>query len=330
VTPAAGAAVIHRPRPILGIVTRAHAHKLALAACALASAAAALLTPTAPARTTAVVPPPRVTLIGDSIAAAIAYVQDARSVLGQGVDLRLEVTPCRRLAQESCPYGGQRPPTAIDLVHSLGDALGQTVIVAVGYNDFEAAYAGNIEDTLDALGAAHVTRVIWPTLRAERHSYLDMNDDIRAAAAKHPEMTVADWNVYSRSHPDWFQPDGLHLTADGATAMATLLHDTLADLGIPAAAPPPPPPPSRVAIVSSELRAGHVGRAYAATLVARGGTKPYRWRRMLGRLPGGLRLLAAGRLAGVPRAGGTFAPVVRVTDAHGISATRRLTLRIRT
>lgn len=308
---------------------RAHARKLALAACALALTASASLALGAPAHTGATGPPPRVTLIGDSIAAAIAYVQDARAVLGQGIDLHLEATPCRRLAQESCPYQGQRPPTVIDLVHSLGDALGQTVIVAVGYNDFEAAYAGNIEDTLTALRAANVTRVIWPTLRAERHSYLDMNDDIRAAAAKHPELTVADWNVYSRSHPDWFQPDGLHLTADGATAMATLLHNALDGLGIPVATPPPPPSPGRVAILSAGLRAGHVGRAYAATLVARGGTQPYRWRRMLGRLPAGVRLLSDGRLAGVPRAAGTFAPLVRVTDARGISATRRLTLRIR-
>jgi hypothetical protein len=302
---------------------RAHASKLALASCALALLAAAL-TPPAPAQRGAAVPPPRVTLIGDSIAASVAYVPDARTMLGQGIDLQLQATPCRRLSQQSCPYNGVRPPTVIDLVQSLGDALGSTVVVAVGYNDFEDAYAGNIEDTLTALGAAHVTRVIWVTLRAERHSYLNMNDDIQAAAAKHPEMTVADWNVYSRSHADWFQPDGLHLTAVGSIAFATLLHDTLVDLGIPL----PPPSPARVTIVSSALRAGRVGRTYAATLVAHGGAKPYRWRWTLGRLPTGVKVLASGRLAGTPRAAGSFAPVVRVTDAHGVSATRRLTLRI--
>jgi hypothetical protein len=297
-----------------------------LAALALALAAVAVLATGAHARPTDGTPP-RVTLIGDSIAASIAYVQDARTVLGQGVDLQLQVTPCRRLAQESCPYNGVRPPTVIDLVHSLGDALGSTVIVAVGYNDFEDAYAGNIEDTLDALRAAHVTRVIWPTLRAERHSYLNMNDDIRAAAAMHPEVTVADWNMYSRSHPDWFQPDGLHLTSDGSVALSTLLHDALVDLGIPL--PPSASPPARITIVSSALRAGRVGRTYTATLVAQGGTPPYRWRWTLGRLPTGMRLLANGRLAGTPRTAGSFAPVVRVTDARGISASRRLTLRIR-
>jgi len=308
-------------------MTGVHVMKLALASCALALSAAALVTPGAPALPATVAPPPRVTLIGDSIASSIAYVQQARTALGQGIDLQLQVTPCRRLAQESCPYNGVRPPTAIDLIQSLGDALGPTVIVAVGYNDFEDAYAGNIEDTLAALQAAHVTRVIWLTLRAERHSYLDMNDDIQAAAAKHPEVTVADWNTYSRSHPDWFQPDGLHLTSDGSVAFATLLHDTLVDLGIPLQ--PVAPPPAHITIASSVLRAGRVGSTYAATLVAHGGTKPYRWRWTLGRLPTGVRLLAGGRLAGTPRAAGSFTPLVRVTDANGLSATRRLTLQIR-
>ena len=35
-----------------------------------------------------------------------------------------------------------------------------------------------------------------------------MNADIVAAAQKHPELEVIDWNVYSRSHPEWFQNDG--------------------------------------------------------------------------------------------------------------------------
>jgi len=304
--------------------------KVALASCALALAGIAVLAETAPARPAATGPPPRVTLFGDSIASAISYDPKARTVLGQGIDLRLEATPCRRLAQESCPYNGVRPPTVIDLVKAPGETLGDTVIVAVGYNDFEAAYADNIEDVLTALHADHVTRVLWVTLRAERHPYVTMNDAISTAASRHPELTVVDWNVYSRSHPDWFQPDGLHLNSAGAEAMAALFHDSLEALGIPVATPKPTPPSLRpVSIVSSALRSGSLGRKYSVALVARGGTKPYRWRRALGHIPAGLRLLADGRLSGVPRSAGSFAPVVRVTDARGVTATRKLTLRIR-
>jgi len=71
--------------------------------------------------------------------------------------------------------------------------------------------------------------VWWLTLRAAHHGYVNMNDDIEAAAKQHPELTVVDWNVYSRSHPDWFQDDGLHLLHSGADAMATLIHQTLLD-----------------------------------------------------------------------------------------------------
>src|ERR1700694_926610 len=176
---------------------------------------------------------PHVTVISDSVADAIASTPEARSLLAQGIDLELELAPCRRVAQASCPDKGGRSPTVIDLVHTLGSQLGSTVVIAVGYNDFEAAYAGNIEDALAALGRAGVTRVLWLTLRANRQSYVAMNDDIGATAARHPEMTVVDWNLYSRSRPDWFQLDGLHLNSAGAKAMAMLIHQALSDLGIP-------------------------------------------------------------------------------------------------
>ena len=60
-----------------------------------------------------------------------------------------------------------------------------------------------------------------------------MNDEIVAAAAQHPEVTVVDWNVYSRSHPEWFQADGLHMLAGGAAAMAGLIHQGSSRRGSP-------------------------------------------------------------------------------------------------
>jgi lysophospholipase L1-like esterase len=267
---------------------------------------------------------PRVTVIGDSVASSVGFDRDALAILAQGIDLQLQLAPCRRVGQSSCPYDGSRPPTVIQLVPTLGQALGSTVIIAVGYNDFESAYAGDIEDALTALRQAGVTRVLWATMREERDQYQSMNDDIRAAAARHPEMTVVDWNLYSRSHPDWFQPDGLHLQAAGAEAMATLFHKSLVGLGIPVA-----PPAAKLIIPREVLPVGTVGRAYAARLVARGGAQPYRWSRALGTLPAGLRLERGGQIRGTPRAVGTFGVIVRATDARGSSTTRRFILRVR-
>ncbi len=266
-------------------------------------------------------------MIGDSVPDAIAYESEALATLRRGADVDLELAPCRRVGQTSCPYKDSTPPTVLQLVEKLGRTLaGSTVIVAVGYNDFEQAYAGNIEDALTALRALDVQHVLWLTLRAERQSYLAMNDMIRAAAERHPEMSVVDWNLYSRSHPDWFQPDGLHLTWQGARALATLLHETMVKLGIVAEAVPPER--RALTVSAAPVRRGRAGKPYAARLVAKGGKAPYRWTRASGVVPRGLRLTAAGRLTGTPTARGRFTFVVRVTDAARTSATRRVVLRI--
>lgn len=173
---------------------------------------------------------PTVTLIGDSVADEIAYLASARALVGQGVRLRLEVAPCRRLTAESCTVAGYRPQTALELVRTRGRTLGQVAIVAVGYNDYEHTFARDAGTVLAALRRAGVQQVLWLTLRANHHAYLPMNDALRELATTTPWLTVVDWNRYSRSHPDWFKADGLHLTHAGATAMATLLHRALAAL----------------------------------------------------------------------------------------------------
>jgi len=269
-----------------------------------------------PARPTAA---QHVTLIGDSVADAIPGDDSAVAILRQGIDLDLEVAPCRRVEGDGCPYQGVRPPSAVQLVQSMGSKLGDNVVVAVGYNDFEDQYAGNVEDAINALTAAGVKRVFWLTLRAARHPYLTMNDAIAQAAARHPQVTVIDWNVYSRSHPDWFQTDGLHLLGPGAEAMATLIHKTLLAAGVAAK-------PAR--IMTTALPVAHLGKAYRARLAAVAGVGPYRWS-LLERAPSGIHLAPNGTVTGTPRAKpGRYRFDVRLRDAIGSLATRRLMLRI--
>jgi sirohydrochlorin ferrochelatase len=283
----------------------------ALVALAALTAAAA-----SPARPSGI---QHVTLIGDSVADAIPGDDSAVAILRQGIDLDLEVAPCRRVEGDGCPYQGVRPPSAVQLVQTMGSKLGDTVIVAVGYNDFEDQYAGNIEDAINALTAAGVKRIFWLTLRAARHPYLTMNDDIAQAAARHSQVSVVDWNVYSRSHPDWFQTDGLHLLGPGAEAMATLIHKSLLAAGVAAK-------PARV--TTTALPAAHRGKAYRVRLTAIAGVGPYHWS-LLERAPAGIHLEANGLVTGTPRVkAGRYRFDVRVRDALGSMATRRLTLRI--
>lgn len=270
----------------------------------------------------AVAPPPRVTFIGDSIATGVLYNEAAARILERGVGVDYQLAVCRRLVGDSCPYNGVKPLTLVDLVPTI--KLAPNVVVAVGYNDYQDTFARSVEAALDALRQEGAVQVLWLTLRAERQSYLEMNDVIRAAAERHPEVKVVDWNLYSRSHPDWFQDDGLHLRYDGAVAMATLVHRALEEVGAvqaPAAAP--------LSITTKSLPVARVGRPYGTRLSASGGAPPITWTRKAGALPRGVRLAADGRLTGTPRTTGRFTPTLSAKDAEGRSLSRRYAIVVR-
>jgi Putative Ig domain len=269
----------------------------------------------------------RVTVFGDSAATAIAYDPEAKRILGRGIDLRLEVAACRRLALASCPYEGVRAPNVVERAEALGRELGSVVVVVVGYNDYENVYGDNIETALRIFQRAGVERVVWVTLREGRSSWARMNRDIGQAASRHPEMSVVDWNTHVASHPAWLQPDGVHLTAEGARAMATLLNTSLVGLGV-ATKPSAARPARRLAIVASALPGARVGRVYAAQVRAAGGAAPYRWTVAQGSPPPGLRLSPGGRVSGVPRRAGRFRFVARVTDRAGVVRTTTLVLAV--
>ena len=201
---------------------------------------------------------PRVTLIGDSVATGIPGDTVALATLRSGIDLQLELAPCRAVAGTGCLYGGVAPPTVVEIVQQLGPSLGPTVIVEAGYDDFAAGFAGDVGQALQALQQAGVTRVIWLTLREspQQTQYAGMDDTLRSIAATDPSLTLVDWSSFSQGEDGWFQSDGVHLYGAGARAMADLLHSTLLTLGFGA-------PPLAVATVAPRER---------------GCTSPTRWR----------------------------------------------------
>ena len=134
---------------------------------------------------------------------------------------------------------------------------------------------------------------------------------------------MIDWNLYSRSHPEWFQADGLHPLYGGAVAMATLVHQKLVAAKIAVPAP---------RVQTKTLPAGRRGAAVF-------GARPRRRRRgavHAGRSPGGCRRASTcdrtacsqARRAAID-ATGTFTFVVRVKDGSGQAAARKLLLRLR-
>jgi hypothetical protein len=192
-----------------------------LALVALIPAAAALL----PAAATAT-PSPRVTVIGDSVAASLDYVPAAVRRLGAGLDLRVDAKVCRRLVAPSCAYRGTAPTTALEAIRRAGSSLGRTVVVNVGYNDGAQFYGRDIDRVMRALRAARVRSVVWVTLPERRTNYRTIDAAIRAATRRWRNLQVADWAAASQGRP-WFTSDGLHLNVNGAMGLARLLRPLL-------------------------------------------------------------------------------------------------------
>jgi hypothetical protein len=269
--------------------------------------------------TTAASVQPRVTAIGDSVLTAILWYETARSILGDGIDLKMEVEVCRRLTGESCPFEGRRPPNVLQVVAASGPALGPTVIVAVGYSDPEETFAQAVEETVGALNRVGVTRILWPTYAERSERLAGMNRILRAAATRYRELTIVDWNAYSRDRWGWFQSDGIHLTVAGGVGLATMLHTAVVE----ALTEPTP-----LTIVSRSLPMGYAGRTFTARLRASGGRPPYTWQVVSGPLPERLHLRPNGLVHGTPVAPGRTRLVFRVTDAAGRSVARRLQLHV--
>jgi hypothetical protein len=255
-----------------------------------------------------------VTVIGDSVMTGVLWYPAPLSILQQGLDIRMEVAVCRRLTGVSCPFEGGEAPTLVDLVAARGRKLGPAVVVVMGYNDSERRWSASVEESVAVLLRAGVRRILWATLREVRHPYVRMNDALVAASRRHPQLTIIDWNAYSRSHPDWFQNDGLHLTPDGGAAMATFLHAAI----VRALTTPLP-----LVIGPEAFPRAHLGRRYVVRLVAAGGTAPYRWRVATGSLPAGLALDRGGRISGTPLRPGRAGVVLVVSDATGETASLR-------
>ena len=190
----------------------------ALLGVALAAPAAAALEPVDHAPP----PPPRVTLISDSVAEALLWHADARDYLGDGLDLRIQGWACRRLVVPGCfAYGGNAPST-LDTIRTLGTELGPLVVIDVGYSDPPDEYAAGFDQVMQALVDAKVQRVIWVTLEEREDPWVQNNAVIRAGPKRWPQLVVADWAPVADAHPDWFV-DLAHLNGDGLNGFARFL-----------------------------------------------------------------------------------------------------------
>jgi hypothetical protein len=256
---------------------------------------------------------PQVLLIGDSVATGMQWHNDAIAVLQNNLNVSWQVSVCRRLTGVSCTFQGDTPPTLVDLVGSLG-TVPPIVVVEMGYNDYENTFQASVEQSIQTLLQHGAENILWLTIRQTHHPYIHMNAILAAAAKKHPQLALVDWNMYSRSHLDWFQDDGEHLVDAGGVAMATLIHLAIDKVAIPLK-------------ITGTPALGHVDNPYSAQLSAAGGIPPYRWQ-LVGSPPRGLHLLAGGRIYGTPQRVQRVTVTVRVSDTEGQVASRRVVLSV--
>ena len=260
---------------------------------------------------------PHVTVISDSIMTAVTWGNDAAmAALSQGLDLNIDAAVCRRLNGQSCEFNNAYAPTTLTVINNLASRLGPIVVIVDGYNDLPDQFAGDVELTLNTLRNYGVQRVLWVNLHEVRPEYAAKNAVLVAAAKRHPELRVLDWNAYSSPHPDWYQTDWFHLRPAGGVAIATWLREAIANAFTPQA----PPDPALVVPTHQRLLA-RVGARFTRSLNAAGGTAPLRWSTTSATLRrAGLHLLAGGELTGKPRHAGTFTVPLKLTDADGSSA----------
>ena len=256
---------------------------------------------------------PTVTVISDSVLTSILWHQENLDVLGQGVNLDMQVAVGRRLAGVSVPFLGASAPTLMALVPTL--TIRPTVIVEMGYNDDATAFRSEAEQAIDLLLARGAQHIIWVTLAESKPEFTSMNRDLQALLLVHPQLTLADWNLYSQGHNDWFQTDHLHLMPAGGYGMAMLLHAALVS-------------PLAGSGGTVSLPRATQKRRFAVTVKAPSGSGPFLWSTASGALPRGLTLSRTGTVSGVPQQTGSFVVGATFETASAQIGEVRLTVNV--
>jgi hypothetical protein len=161
-------------------------------------------------------------LVGDSTMLGMAYGgTDARSIVAASYSLTYDAASCRRVLAPSCRGHGVIPLSVVPTMQQYAGRLGSVVVVMAGYDDIDIS--AGVDAVLAEAARQGVQRVLWldyPT-NVPYHQplssanvapiYQRHNAVLAAKAAANPMLAIAPWAEYSAGHPEWFQPDGIHL-----------------------------------------------------------------------------------------------------------------------
>jgi hypothetical protein len=186
-----------------------------------------------------------VTAIGDSVMLGAADEMHQRLGASGYIDAKLN-----RYFSEAAP-----------IIHDLRakGALGRVVIIHLGTNG--PVSNSDVDSVMAELNG--VPNVLLVTVRVDRSWQDEVNQTLRNAATRYPNVQIVDWYSYSAGHGDWFQSDGTHFrtsSGPGANGYADLLvgsipppPTTTTEAPTTTAPPPPPPPPSTTSTTVATL-----------------------------------------------------------------------------
>lgn len=185
---------------------------------------------------------PLVSLVGDSTMAGMAWTStpgnDPREIVGNAYKLTFDAESCRRIVVASCRGRfGSVPTSVVPLMKTtLKGRLGEALVVMAGYDDSSITNA--VDQVVAEAEAQGVIRVLWLTYRtntnyvlpgglAARTLYGSHNSELTAAAQRHSDLQILDWDGFTANQPTWFAWDGVHLTLAGADGLANFIKNAL-------------------------------------------------------------------------------------------------------
>ena len=170
-------------------------------------------TTSAPATTAAPLPPPppptgrSVFVLGDS---ALLGARETVPAALPGWDVVFDAVGSRRL------------PKGIEVLRSRRSEIGAVAVIQQGNNHLasEGSFGAQIDQAMQVLEG--VDRVVWLTVAEKWPSRVEINQHIRAAAGRWPQIVVAEWAPLIAAHPEYAE-DMLHLSGTGRIAIAELI-----------------------------------------------------------------------------------------------------------
>lgn len=184
---------------------------------------------------------PHISLIGDSTLTGVRWYADYGEL--ERFNFVLSAESCRRTIEQSCiSREGYRSANVVSAMRTLDGELGDVLVVMSGYNDpvwtIEEAISGVVDEARDQ----GVGSVVWLSLRTSDdvnysdpqeqssiNTFREYNEQLVATAkASDGYLQVADWATYSNGASEWFETDGVHLTAPGVDAVTTFIAGTVA------------------------------------------------------------------------------------------------------